>query len=544
MTPARCLAVLALGWGCAPGERPVEPGDTKPGPPGCSDASDLGQVTLDGTRGFGDLQAALDAAEPGSELLLCPGYYLGDFIAEVPVRVAALEDRETTWLAGTGGEAPVLALPGGSEIVGLTVRGGSGGVLMTSQGTLRIEASRITGNFAERGAGLVVAQGSVAALVGTELTDNIAWVGGGGAWVQPGGTLELDETSVVSDNWAGQYGAGVWLHEAHLIGGFVSGNRIVSSGRPLPTVDHEGALLFEGEAFGGAGVALSGTGSVTGTEIAWNAGAGGSLSVTGGTATLEDVWVHHNDASPHAGGGLGVANAHVVGEGSTRFEHNLAYGGAGGLVVRGSVRGVTFADNMSGDDVEPREAGGLLLEFGELESVELVGNRASSGAGLSCRGTLRLVDVTIEANRGQGRGGGMMLTPGGVSTVEIVNSSIRGNEAVSGGGIYAMGAVKPPMILTLTNTSIAENTAGRGGGLYLMSHAVTSGGEISGNTADEGGGAYIDFGGALITTSTDLGIDDADNTPDDARPAFGGSYAGYGAAASLHCDAFGCSPHP
>src|SRR5690606_32655878 len=122
MTPARCLAVLALGWGCAPGERPVEPGDTKPGPPGCSDASDLGQVTLDGTRGFGDLQAALDAAQPGSELLLCPGYYLGDFIAEVPVRLAALEDRDTTWLAGTGGEAPVLALPGGSEIVGLTDR--------------------------------------------------------------------------------------------------------------------------------------------------------------------------------------------------------------------------------------------------------------------------------------------------------------------------------------------------------------------------------------------------------------------------------------
>lgn len=540
MRASRWLLMLLLGGGCGGAAPPSgqDPGvDTDPN--GCPRAGGE-RVILDGAQAFDDLQVALDAATPGSELRLCPGFYRGPLVAPVPVRLIAIADHAVTVLAGSSDDAPVLTVPGDSELVGLTVQSGHVGVRMSSAGSLRIEASRITGNHAQRGAGLVVAENATATLVGTEITGNVARAGGGGVWVQPGGTLELSDGSVVSDNQAGEFGGGVWLQEAHLIGGAVIRNRVAASPESLPRYEG-GAVILEAEAFGGAGVALSGTGSVSATEIAHNEGPGGSLSVTRGTATLADVWVHDNDARPAMGGGLGVADGTVLGEGATRFERNAARLGGGGVLVKGTIVGVTFAEN---------EGGGLDMVYGHLEHVVIRGNTSDFGAGLISWGTGRLEHVIIEGNQSSGWAGGVSVVgvARGEATFEIVDSSIAGNAAEQdGGGLYLWpSSPGAPLTLWLKDTAVTGNSAGRnGGGLYLDNTAFVNGGAIAGNTAFAGGGAYVFGSGALLSVEgADLGAGEGDNTPDDVRTRSGDAYAGFGAGATFACDRHGCEPTP
>lgn len=567
MRNRRWLLSLLLAWSCR-GDDGVDPPDSEAVRQICPTSAGPGGVLLGGSQQFDNLQRALDAAEPGDELLLCPGTYEGNFLASVPVRIVAVEDHTVTVLTGLSDFAPTLTLPGGSEIVGLTVRSGGGGVVLSSPGTLRIEASRITGNRAEHGAGLVVAEDSLVTLVGSEITDNVAGTGGGGVWVRPGSTLELTEGSFVSFNRAGEFGGGVWLQDAHLVGGVVSDNVLVWSHDSAPRKDPEsGEVLVEGEAFGGSGVALSGTGSVTDTEIAWNTGQGGGLSLCRGTGTFADVWVHHNDAltlTPGAGGGLGVALGAAVHEGNTRFEHNTARFGGGAWVLGGSIAGGSFAANHADgdggggavtdgtvtgarftDNTSSAAAGGLSLSNGDLVDVVLRGNTSqTSGGGLATRGRVRLERVHVEGNRAELGGGIFMTAHQQPSTSEIVDSAIAGNDALNGGGVYVWSHWWVPLTLEVTSSTIAGNTAAqRGGGLWTDGAVHVSGGAITANTAASGGGAYVDTAGSLAITGTDLGVEQGENTPDDvATPS--AAYVGYGANASLTCDGAACAPSP
>lgn len=536
------LFALILGAGCDGGRAPSGPDTDPPSDVGvCVPTAENAQVTLDGIRVFDDLQAALLAASPGSELVLCPGSHRGNFVATVPVRLVGLEDRAVTVLTGLSDLLPTLEIPGGSEIVNLTIRDGGGGVVMSSSGSLRIEASLVTGNVADYGAGLVVAENSTATLASTDIRGNSARVAGGGVWVRPGGTLELSEGSSISSNWADAFGAGVWLQEAHLVGGEVSGNLLVTNRLDELRIDPEdGSVVVGGEAFGGSGVALSGTGSVTDTEIAWNSGAGGGLSISFGTGTLRDVWVHDNDARPYACGGLGVAGGIAVIEGATRFERNSADTGGGGLVFHGSVFGGIFAENVA-----THGAGGLDVQSGELHHVVIRGNSSEGhfGGGLSTTGTAQLDGLTIEDNHVSGAGGGIHVSAIIDATVEISNTTIAGNEAHEGGGLYVR-AGWTPLHVTLTNTTLHGNrAAGVGGGLHTNAPVDVRGGAIVGNLADSGGGAYIAAQGALSVTNTDLGAGESDNDPDDIATSVG-SHQGYGAGASFACDDAGCTPTP
>jgi hypothetical protein len=154
-------------------------------------------------------------------------------------------------------------------------------------------------------------------------------------------------------------------------------------------------------AFGGAGVALTGTGSVTGTEITGNEGAGAGVSVNRGTGTLTDLWVHDNDASHGLyGGGLVVVVGTAIADGTTVFEHNNATIAGGGYVIGSTLTGGTFADNSS--DGPYSETGGLGVVVSEVFDAVIRGNIGGphGGGGVTAQGTALL-------DGGPGEGGGV-----------------------------------------------------------------------------------------------------------------------------------------
>lgn len=535
---------LAFGWGCGGPNETDEP-DAKPSeePRLCEPVQGAGAIILPDGEVVDDLRSALLSAQPGDELRLCPGRYLGNFVAEVPLRLTGIGGAAVTILDGIS-DLPTLELPGDSEVEGLTIRGG-GGVRMSSSGSLLIVEARISGNQAEYGAGLVVAENSVATLSGTEIMGNRAEMGGGGVWVQPGGRLELLDGSRVSANWAGVFGAGIWLQEAHLDGGLVSDNVLLATSLSMPTRDEEGVLRIPAETFGGSGVALSGSGSLTGAEITSNTGIGGAFSVSHGTADLTDVWIHDNHSDAGNGGGIGAAEAHVVGEGNTRVERNSAAQAGGGAWVNGaSISGVSFSDNVA------TFCGGLRLDSGELRDVVITGNEAArgSGGGVCATEAVRLENVNLVNNQSSSRGGGLSISYSGSATeVTIVSTTISGNRAEMGGaGIYASSLAWEPDSVTvrLVDSEIAGNsTPGSGGGVYTEAPFTLENSRITSNMADQGGGVWVAGAGALTVIDSDLGAGEHDNSPDDVATT-AASYQGYGSGADFTCDSQSCTPEP
>lgn len=535
------VATLVIALGCG------EPGEIRspdPEPPAELDSCEItGGIILPDGRVVTDLLTALVAAEAGGELQLCPGRYHGNFTVDVPIRLRGLGGASVTILHGIS-DSPTLKLPGGSEITGLTIRGG-GGIHMSTSGTLRVENSVISGSQADYGAGLVVAERSDVTLAGTVITANLARVGGGGVWVKAGGHLKLVDGSRVSGNWARRFGAGIWLQDAHLTGGLVSDNLLLADAYSLPQREADGALSIPAETFGGSGVALSGDGSLTGTEITGNLGVGGALSVLQGTVALADVWIHQNHAGSANGlraGGIAVADAHVVAEGSTRIERNTAYRDGGGWLFGGSINGVTVADN------DAFVCGGLSVNTGGLRNVVVSGNTASggSGGGLCVSGRVKLDDVKLLDNHSSNSGGAIDVAPLASGTdVEIVRSRIFGNQATRHGGAIHVTSwwwMPDSAKVIVSDSEINDNSAVEvGGGAYTDAPLTIENSRVVANSADHGGGVYVAEAGVLTIVSGDLGVADDENTPDDiATPA--ASYQGYGIGVTITCDVNGCTP--
>jgi predicted outer membrane repeat protein len=94
-------------------------------------------------------------------------------------------------------------------------------------------------------------------------------------------------------------------------------------------------------------------------------------------------------------------------------------------------------------------------------------------------------------------------------TVTIVNSTISGNHATYGGGIYNSGGhliLGVGCHLTITNCSIFGNTAtDQGGGIYNLGDLTVTNSTISDNSASYGGAIENAFTLAIVSEGR-LGI--------------------------------------
>jgi hypothetical protein len=485
----------------------------------CERISEDGLVTLDGTQGFDDLQAALDAASEGSELLLCAGVHAGPFVASQPVTLRA--SGEVVLSGANAGST--LTVPGGSALYGLSLRDGDGdmgGALrVTSAGTLHLEDCRLSGSRARLGGGLALAPATAATLVRTTIEDNEAMENGGGVYVPEDASLDLSDSSAVQGNRASGAGGGVCLVDASLVGGVVSGNTVQDDPiSPTPAGS------------GGGGVWTQGVCTITAAEISGNAAPQGAGVMTmGAELSLVDVSVHDNTTGPDgAGGGLSASDALVQLLGTTEiFSNQAGYGGGASIGTTTWVGGRVYDNEVEGD------GGGLYLGESTVSEVVIESNSAVSGGGLFVSSASTLLGVTVSANEAKNSGGGVALSPepelGGPTRIE--DSSVAGNVSELGGGLYVGQAVE------VLRTAVTGNEAFMGGGVYVSDSEVQLEAlSVLRNTADLGGGAWV--GGALVAAQVDFGMDADDNAVSDIEA--GGSYTDFGADTSLECNRDGC----
>ena len=266
---------------------------------------------------------------------------------------------------GPGGSlsASALTITGGDT-------GGPGGGIFNNAGTLRLNASAVTGNASEGGmmsAGGGIASGTVGngpvgtlVLNATAVTGNTT-TGGGGGILNHAGTATLN-ASQVSGNTAAN-GGGIASGPGNG-GGPGSGSSLTLNGS---SVDHN-TTTAGGAAPAGGGIANGDIAVIRGSVIADNTSPGGlgagilnhgTMSIAGSRITGNTASI---DSSGNAGMGGGIANlnAGVPGSGvltimGSKITGNSASGGAGGILNGGgtvTLKGTRVAGNVP-DNCEP-----------------------------------------------------------------------------------------------------------------------------------------------------------------------------------------------
>ncbi|MBK9053063.1 MAG: hypothetical protein IPL78_19775 [Chloroflexi bacterium] len=116
-------------------------------------------------------------------------------------------------------------------------------------------------------------------------------------------------------------------------------------------------------------------------------------------------------------------------------------------------------------------------------------------------GTLRLENVVISNNNTVMEGGGIYLTNG---RLIITNSTISGNTARSGGGLYNAGELSPlgiPSRVEISDSTISGNSADSGGGIYNTHEGTLTLTDVtfSENSSGDYGGGIANTGRTALT---------------------------------------------
>jgi hypothetical protein len=189
-----------------------------------------------------------------------------------------------------------------------------------------------------------------------------------------------------------------------------------------------------------------------------------------------------------------------------------------------SISGLTISNGNASGNGNPR-AGAILNDGGtvSITNCTISGNSANGNSGDGVGGAIvntttgggsrmTITNCTVSNNSalsiGDGNGGG--LSNGSSSgdnsgtTMTIINSTIAGNTAGDGGGIYNLGTV------TITNSTIAGNEAHTGSGIFNDSGTVNAkstiialnGGDIAGVLTSQGYNLIGNNSGASIVPKT------------------------------------------
>jgi hypothetical protein len=392
--------------------------------------------------------------------------------------------------AGDGGggifnDASTLNIAG-SLISGNTASGAAGsggGILNGPNGRLQVFHSEISENTANRAGGGIednsgAAGGVTLSLV--RLHDNNAGVApavgapgnGGGLHVTGDGNVAIFASSVVG-NTAASEGGGLWndTGSMNVVGTRISGNSASGS-----APDNGGGGIFTGG--GTLNLSLS---SIAENTADGPAGSGGGIFAAGGTVNVAASRIDGNTAN-RAGGGVEVVAADVNISASALTDNvagpvgAAAPGNGGGLHVTGADSEVRINLSRITGNTAASEGGGLWNDAGSTMTInasiisrnQALGAAPDNGGGgiFNNGGMLEINLSSITGNSAAGNGGGLFLGDGG--EVHIRASQISRNEAAgNGGGIYNNAN------LVLQFSSVTGNTAADGGGIYTDALGVT-----------------------------------------------------------------------
>lgn len=339
---------------------------------------------------FATVQAAIDAAAPGSTITICPGRYAG-----------TVDIGKNLTLTGAGqGNDPAVDTILDADGHGRAVRVGVGRVVTLS-------GLRITGGWLRR-------------------EDVDVDLGGGGLLNR--GTLTMHDCTVDSNVFpAGlatsppggggiSNGPGRTMTVTNCI---ISGNSVLAGSAPGGGVLNLGTLTLNGCAIvnntssnSGGGVAghVDSHTTLTGCTVSGNSASldGGGLFSTGGAAmTIIDCQITHNEAPRHVGGGAFVDSGSFLDvQGSTVGGNSARAGGgiygtpgstlalrAGTIIQNNRARGHGALPNIQGWGAGVLNAGAATI------AASITGNHADAGGGgVFNLGTITTCTGTVDGN--------------------------------------------------------------------------------------------------------------------------------------------------
>jgi hypothetical protein len=282
--------------------------------------------------------------------------------------------------------------------------------------------------------------------------------------VPDGVTAELVRLNVTNGNQTEENGGGI-RNEGTLTlrSSTVSG---CSTGRPTGCrTDNAALLCSEGGGIWNVGTLTLMNSTVSGSSSNF----GGGLANRGGSLTLIDSEVRTSSATGCSAGavvcsgGGGIWNAGALTMMNSRVSESTADWG-GGIYNQGVptlansavLTNTTISGNSAGFD------GGGLLNFQTLTLIDstVADNTADqSGGGVAnAGGTFEVNRSTFSDNIAVAAGGGIFNLAG--ATTNLLNATVSGNAAETGGGIYTGGA------LSLLSSTMVGNDAPVAGAIY------------------------------------------------------------------------------
>ena len=294
--------------------------------------------------------------------------------------------------------------------------------------------------------------------------------------------------------------------------------------------------------------------TVSENSVTGSSSDGGGILVRYGSLTMDGCHVERNTA-PDCGGGM-ILRHSVLNAAKSFFENNTAKFGAGiyfgdtpneaeegcsgehnHLITDSTISGNTVLDPENGigggmyvgttSNLTLRNSkllnndgatqGGAIVAYSagtiELDGVSISENKAQSGAGILalctavCNTDIRLLNGTaIDANTATGYGGGIYANAIAKElNVTVTNSSVSGNTAAGGAGIFTYKSGSAVINVDLQSGAVMHNNnavTNMGGAIYAYNDAninIAANSAVYNNTA-------AGYGGAIYASASNVNI--------------------------------------
>jgi hypothetical protein len=419
--------------------------------------------------------------------------------------------------------------------------GRGGGMEVLGRGAFLLEDSSVSGNTANGhsfsssagGGGIVVESdaasfGNSLVIRRSKIADNHATFDGGGLHLNETSTLQIEDSEILgnttNDSGGGIFGSGQYSLPAGSFPLQIRRTRIVGNG----AVGGGNAVHLEGHPYGGKfghGTAAM----IESSEISGNQRIQSTYSSNFGAiyARSERLSIIDTVISGNSGTGITFKSSTattptLVVTNTTVAGGIISYGGAVQLTDTSVVGSAGTGVYVSGASLDI--AGGAICDNGDRGidaddgdvSVSNANISGNGNVGLYVRhGSLVVESSTISANRSTSDGGGIFCVGDAVDTLTINKSTISGNEARAGGGIFTLND------LTMTDSVVSGNrSTDERGGISTNSDLLIIRSEIS-NNRTTGASSY---GGGIKTSGSLLEIRDSDVSNNEAMGPGGAIY--------------------
>jgi hypothetical protein len=321
----------------------------------------------------------------------------------------------------------------------------------------------ITGGRADlgsnHGGGLQIID-SNARIISNTIKNNVAFLLGGGVWVQRGAPV-LEDNQILDNQSVGlgqdAHGGGVQLEnsQATLMNNLIAGNVVTG------TEAYGGGIEIAGTSLGQ--VALIGNTFFSNTALLNPAGNivdfgfGGAIALISGDLLLDNSVVISNVAA--SGGGIFIGGSltdccNLSGQ-NNLIQANKAVQGGG---LYNSAQSVDLSGGVVISNTALADGGGILISAGGMisltNSAAIANIAGQDGGAIYNSGSISLSNTTVSGNSAGGMGGGIA----NVNLVDLVNATVSDNASTAGAGVFNAGIVST--LNSLIALNVGDNCLG------------------------------------------------------------------------------------